>query len=161
TSFCRDADTIYLGWSAISAFRKPASRSGANAGRFMTGFQALTEKEKQALRLLAGGHDAKSMAQHLGLSVHTVNERLRGARRKMSVSSSREAARQLRDHERGDPENLGDMSLGDATGAPGMEQPRASAEARRMPRRAGWIVGAIIMSVGLALFALASLSGSA
>ena len=127
----------------------------------MTGFQALTEKEKQALRLLAGGHDAKSMARHLGLSVHTVNERLREARRKMAVSSSREAARQLRDHERGDPENLGDMSLGDAAAAPGMEQSRASAEARRMSRRAGWIVGAIIMSVSLALFALASLSGNA
>lgn len=58
--------------------------------------QSLTEKEKQALRLLVNGFDAKSMAQHLGLSVHTVNERLREARRKMAVSSSREAARQLR-----------------------------------------------------------------
>ncbi len=57
------------------------------------GYQALTEKEKAALRLLLGGHDAKSMASQLGLSVHTVNERLRDARRKLSVSSSKAAAR--------------------------------------------------------------------
>src|SRR3546814_3009290 len=100
------------------------------------------------------------MARHLGLSVHTINDRLRDARRKMSASSSREAARQLRALEREGPENLGDRLLGDAV-APGMEQLRASAETRRMSRRAGWIVGAIIMSVSLALFALASLSGNA
>jgi len=55
----------------------------------------LTEREKQALRLIVQGHDAKSIARHLDLSVHTVNERLRGARRKLGVSSSREAARAL------------------------------------------------------------------
>lgn len=59
------------------------------------GYRALTEKEKQTLRLIARGHDAKSSARDLGLSVHTVNERLREARRKMAVSSSREAARRL------------------------------------------------------------------
>ena len=53
------------------------------------GFQSLTEKEKETLRLLVSGYDAKSMARHLGLSVHTINERLRDARRKMAVSSSR------------------------------------------------------------------------
>lgn len=63
------------------------------------GHRALTDKEKQTLRLLLSGHDAKSMARHLGLSVHTVNERLRDSRRKLSASSSREAARLLRDAE--------------------------------------------------------------
>src|SRR3546814_7533883 len=111
----------------------------------MTGIQALTEKEKETLRLLVDGHDAKSMARHLGLSVHTINEKLRDARRKMSASSSREAARQLRELEREGPENFGDRLLGDAV-APGMEQLRSSAETHRMSRRAGWIVGAIIMS---------------
>ena len=57
------------------------------------GYQALTAKEKEALRLLLGGHDAKSMANQLGLSVHTINERLRDARRKLSVSGSKAAAR--------------------------------------------------------------------
>ena len=43
----------------------------------------LTDKEKEALRLLLAGHDAKSSARELGISVHTVNDRLRNARRKM------------------------------------------------------------------------------
>ena len=47
--------------------------------------EALSEKEKQTLRLIVRGHDAKSTARTLGLSVHTINERLREARRKMSV----------------------------------------------------------------------------
>ena len=72
---------------------------------------ALTEKEKQTLRLLVTGYDAKSMARHLGLSVHTVNERLRDARRKLSVSSSREAARILRAAEGEPPESLVDKQL--------------------------------------------------
>lgn len=60
----------------------------------------LTEREKDVLRLLARGHDAKSAAAALGLSVHTVNERLRDARGKLGVTSSREAARVLSDAER-------------------------------------------------------------
>ena len=54
--------------------------------------KALSAREKEALRLLLAGHDAKSTARSLGLSVHTVNEHLRDARRKLGVSSSREAA---------------------------------------------------------------------
>ena len=46
----------------------------------------LSEREKEALRLLLVGHDAKSIAGTLGLSVHTVNDRLRDARRKLGVS---------------------------------------------------------------------------
>ena len=38
------------------------------SGRLMAAkLQALTEKEKQTLRLVVRGHDAKSMARHLGL----------------------------------------------------------------------------------------------
>ena len=59
------------------------------------GSWTLSEKEKQTLRLIVRGHDAKSIARTLGLSVHTINERLRDARREMAVSSSREAARML------------------------------------------------------------------
>ncbi|KTE03828.1 hypothetical protein ATE68_09125 [Sphingopyxis sp. H038] len=127
----------------------------------MTGLQALTEKEKETLRLLVDGHDAKSMARHLGLSVHTINERLRDARRKMSASSSREAARQLREIERQDPQFLADRVLGDAAAATDMEGLRAPAGTRRMSRRFGWIAGGIFMSISLALYALASLSGTA
>ena len=56
------------------------------------GYETLTEKEKDTLRLLLGGHDAKSIARQLGLSVHTIHEGLRDARRKMGESSSRGAA---------------------------------------------------------------------
>ncbi len=55
----------------------------------------LTEKEKEALRLLLAGHDAKSAALELGISVHTLNDRLRAARRKLGVTTSKEAARVL------------------------------------------------------------------
>lgn len=57
--------------------------------------EALSEREKETLRLLLQGHDAKSIARDLGLSVHTVNERLRSSRRKLEVPSSRQAARLL------------------------------------------------------------------
>lgn len=79
-----------------------------------SGLDMLTDKEKDALRLLLRGHDAKSSARELGLSVHTVNERLREARRKLGVTSSREAARRLLAEETETPESLGDNSLGDA-----------------------------------------------
>lgn len=126
-----------------------------------SGYQALTEKEKETLRLLVNGYDAKSMARHLGLSVHTVNERLRDARRKMAVSSSREAARQLREVESQTPKLLGDESLGDASPASDMEHLRYQASDPGTTRRAGWIIGGIVMSIALAFYALASLSGSA
>ena len=59
------------------------------------GYDELTDKEKQTLRLMVRGHDAKSAASELALSVHTINERLRAARRKLEVTSSKEAARLL------------------------------------------------------------------
>ena len=127
----------------------------------MTGLQALTEKEKETLRLLVDDHDAKSMARHLGLSVHTINERLRDARRKMSASSSREAARQLREIERETPQFLADRAFRDAAVAADMGELRTPAGTRRISRRTGWIAGGIVMSISLALFAFASLSGTA
>lgn len=121
---------------------------------------SLTEKEKQALRLLVNGYDAKSMARQLGLSVHTVNERLREARRKMAVSSSREAARKLRELEGTSPEFLAPKSFGDAPGSD--TAPQAAPPAQRRPVRhpVGWIAGAIFMTLSLALIALSALSGA-
>ena len=81
------------------------------------GLAALTEREKQTLRLIVRGHDAKSVARTLDLSVHTINERLRDARRKVAVNSSREAARLLFEAEGGvvaTPEIVGDTPIGDA-----------------------------------------------
>jgi hypothetical protein len=47
------------------------------------------------LRLLVRGHDIKSIARELSISTTAAHERLRAARQKLSVSSSREAARVL------------------------------------------------------------------
>ena len=123
------------------------------------GLSTLTEKEKQTLRLLVNGYDAKSMARHLGLSVHTINERLRDARRKLAVSSSREAARQLRDVEGPAPELLGDKALRDASPGAFMETLRQQPESSGTLRRSGWIVGGVLMTLALALAALTSLTG--
>jgi len=55
----------------------------------------LTDAERQVLRLLAQGHTAKSAATQLGLTEGAINERLREARRKTGVGSSRELARRV------------------------------------------------------------------
>lgn len=119
-------------------------------------YQALTEKEKQTLRLLLAGHDAKSMARHLELSVHTINERLRDARRKLSASSSKEAARLLREAEGADPHSVGDKQIGDAPDARGAEQggrPAGGSPAKSRTVRA--IGGFVMISFALAMLALA------
>lgn len=74
--------------------------------------QKLSEREKETLRLLLDGHDAKSIARQMDLSVYTVNERLRDARRLLGVSSSREAARLLGESERSGRLSLGDNEIG-------------------------------------------------
>ncbi len=114
------------------------------------GYHALTAKEKDALRLLLAGHDAKSMASHLGLSVHTVNERLRDARRKLSVSSSKAAARLLRDAEGATPQILVDKNSGDAGAAAGLHT--FDPGPAQSPRRAAWTIGGFAM---IALFVAA------
>ncbi|MBS3928568.1 MAG: DUF4019 domain-containing protein [Sphingomonadales bacterium] len=124
-----------------------------------TGYQSLTEKEKQTLRLLLTGYDAKSMARHLGLSVHTVNERLRDARRKLGTSSSREAARQLRELESPAPELLGDKALGDAPAAAAAQMTLQPAQGDGIWRRTGWMIGGLVMTITVALLALSALSG--
>jgi DNA-binding CsgD family transcriptional regulator len=60
---------------------------------------SLTDREREVLRLLAGGHDVKSIARELSISTSAVTDRLRYARRKLGVSTSREAARLLANDE--------------------------------------------------------------
>jgi DNA-binding CsgD family transcriptional regulator len=114
----------------------------------------LTDKEKDALRLLLRGHDAKSSARALGLSVHTVNERLRDARRKLGVTSSREAARRLLAEEGDTAESLSeilaDKALGDAAAAV-LEDTAASATGRWVGQRlALTLAGVLAMSLIIA-----------
>lgn len=129
------------------------------------GYQALTEKERETLRLIVRGHDAKSIARHLGLSVHTVNERLRDARRKLQVSSSREAARLVLAREGEDPQKLVDKQLREAAeqlamsggGLPGPGKVSASGASARIT----WLVtGVAFMSAILGLLALTAISQS-
>ena len=119
----------------------------------------LTTREKQTLRLILDGYDAKSAARQLGLSVHTVNERLRDARRKLSVSSSKEAARLLRQAE-GTPEIPGDKHFGDATRFSPRhthQQPGIEAWSRRP---AAWAIGGFAMLIATAaLIALIAPAG--
>lgn len=111
----------------------------------------LTDREKETLRLLLRGHDAKSSARALGLSVHTVNERLREARRKLGTTSSREAARLLLEAERETPQSLGDKDLGDASTGDAAAIPVASAPRRWAGHRlALTLVGVTAMSLVLA-----------
>ncbi len=124
----------------------------------------LTEKEKQTLRLIVRGHDAKSTARCLGLSVHTINERLREARRKMEVSSSREAARLLLDAEcengqTASPNSLGDTAIGDDAARREIDQASApiggAGRADRSPRI---VTGVLLMSIALGLLALVTVT---
>lgn len=115
----------------------------------------LTEKEKETLRLIVRGHDAKSAAIELDLSVHTINERLRAARRKLDVTSSREAARMLLESEANavgtTPENLVYEPLGDA-GAPSTGEVNSVTAPRN--RRVLWIGGIATMSLAAITLAL-------
>lgn len=121
------------------------------------GYHALTEKEKQTLRLIVRGHDAKSTARHLGLSVHTINERLRDARRKLEVSSSREAARLVLDAEGSAPESLTDKQIGEAADNTAMSQLKPPDIGRGSTTRAPWIIAGVVMSAILGILALAAL----
>lgn len=114
------------------------------------GLDALTEREKQTLRLIVRGHDAKSVARHLDLSVHTINERLRDARRKLAVPSSRAAARLLLAREGDTPEFLGDAGLGGA-GLSETAQPDDTNRAQRATRLG---IGVTVVSILLGTLAL-------
>lgn len=124
---------------------------------------ALTAKEKQTLRLIVRGHDAKSIARNLGLSVHTINERLRDARRKMAVSSSREAARLLLEAEGGgvgsSTSNLFvDAGIGEDATRPRVDQETAPIDGVGRAYSHPWItIGVLFMTLALGLLALAAL----
>jgi DNA-binding CsgD family transcriptional regulator len=55
--------------------------------------QGLSEKEIECLELVATNHTSKEIARSLGVSPHTVDQRMRSAQRKLGVTSRAEAAR--------------------------------------------------------------------
>lgn len=69
-----------------------------SASDHMPGLSAsLSDREVEVLRLLAAGHTVKTIAARLDRSETSINERLRSARRKTGIGSSRELARLLDD----------------------------------------------------------------
>lgn len=126
-----------------------------------TALDALTDKEKQTLRLIVRGHDAKSVAVTLGLSVHTINERLRDARRKLAVSSSREAARMLFEAEGATPEKLTDNINGDDAAATAIDVETAPDDgAGRSVGSPRFWIGALLMTLTFGLLAFTLLPAS-
>ncbi|MCM8732402.1 response regulator transcription factor [Hephaestia sp. GCM10023244] len=72
----------------------------------------LSAREKECLHLLLHPMRAKEIARVTGLSVHTVHDHLKSARRKLGTGDSLTAAKILRDHEGGHPQNLGSTESG-------------------------------------------------
>jgi DNA-binding CsgD family transcriptional regulator len=119
----------------------------------------LSGREREVLRLLLRGHDGKSAARLLGISPGGVHERLREARRKLEVTSSREAARLLAAVE-GDPEFSVDEDFGLG---PAREPPSSEATGQR--RLGLFMLGGLLMLAVIAgsigLWATSSGSGYA
>ena len=104
------------------------------------------------LRLLLRGHDVKSVARELSISTAAANERLRSARLKLGVSSSREAARILSAEESG-PDSSVDRQIGLAA---------APASTQNFQPWFGWIgvVMAAFIASGIALMAVVGAHGT-
>ena len=111
----------------------------------------LTDKEKEALRLIVRGHDTKSAASALDLSVHAINDRLRSARRKLETTSSKEAARLLLKAETETPEKFVHESPGDAAGPIPSEDNSAAPSGLPRKRKIGGFVAMLLVAATLAL----------
>ncbi len=107
----------------------------------------LSDTERGILRLLAEGHTAKSIASLTGRSVNSVNERLRDARRKTGMGSSRELARRLREQENRDEQ------IGVAEGAePSSDRPETpGTPARPIVKGSIMAFGTLIVLAAVAL----------
>lgn len=112
---------------------------------------ALTDKELEVLRLLAAGHTVKSIAQTLGKSEASINERLRDARRKTGVGSSRELARQL------DAQKVWDRKIGLSAIAALPDDLRQPRKTRRLGTK-GTIIMILALPIATAIGLLAMAS---
>lgn len=110
---------------------------------------ALTEKEIEILRLLTAGHTVKSIAAELDRSEASINERLRDARRKTGVGSSRELARLLEAQKTCDRK----IDLASRPSSPPVAEP--TPETGRRNRKGLIMFAAAIPAAALALFAAA------
>lgn len=67
--------------------------------RFATALAALSDRQRQALRLVARGHDSKTIAPRFGKSHHTIHKDLEHAKTALAARDRFEAARWLVDFE--------------------------------------------------------------
>lgn len=107
----------------------------------------LNRAERDILTLLAQGHTAKSIAMVREVSVAGVNERLRSARRKTGIGSSRELARLVAGQENRD--ELIDLAASPAQPAtsPRPDAPRRASSPRwRLPMTAAVLIAAAILA---------------
>lgn len=115
---------------------------------------ALSEKEREALRLLLAGHDAKSTARLLGVSHHAIHDRLRSARLKLGTTGSRQAALLLRGSENVTPDQVMHKPIGGATDA---DFPKGPSSANMKRLGSSWThgrnAGLIIMFVSILIVA--------
>lgn len=107
---------------------------------------ALNARELEVLRLLAEGHTIKSIAAQLGRTEASINERLRDARRKTGVGSSRELARQL-----------GAQKIWDKNPDLAMTSPSSEAPVQPASRGPTGPKGTIAMLIAMPLIAAGSL----
>lgn len=112
--------------------------------------QKLTPRQKEILRLLRGGFDTKSIARELDISVHTVTEHLREARRHLGVSNSREAARMLGQAEAGPPNYMGATKIG-VGGSTATTSPVEHSTTKRWLVTIGAAIMILLATVALAL----------
>ncbi len=117
---------------------------------------ALSEKEREALRLLLAGHDAKSSARRLGVSHHAVHDRLRRARLKLGTTGSREAALLLRASETATPDSIVHEPIGGEAVPDFPEGPSSAPLKRPGSSWSPWRgKGLILMSVSILVVAAA------
>lgn len=114
---------------------------------------ALNDKEVAVLRLLAAGHTVKSIAATLGKSEASINERLRDARRKTGVGSSRELARLL------DAQKIWDKNIDLSARDLGTHDPERPLSKGRTGSK-GKLFMAIALPLTAALALLAAVDGS-
>jgi DNA-binding CsgD family transcriptional regulator len=99
---------------------------------------SLTDREKECLGLLLHPMKAKDIARATGLSIHTVNEHLKSARRKLGTTDSLTAAKILRERE-GTPISLDTTKWGSPPGLdPGQSGP-AETSAGSAGLERGWV----------------------
>lgn len=125
--------------------------------RLPSSFAALNQSELEILRLLTAGHTVKTIAVRLGRSEASINERLRDARRKTGIGSSRELARLI------DAQKIWDKNI-DLSAQPspanGLAQPRDAGR----PRSKGTLIMLIaipLAAAGLAMTAAGSMREAA